>query len=240
MPNNIIDEHGLVSATELRCLVEDFLEYLGIKEYKAVFKIYEDNNHTYKHKDEKELIQPEKLPFDAAIYIFYLPSRACPNEGNDELGKYINQLSSQFLKIGVVGNKSDPRFKDQHYGFNANSTLALSLTGCKFGDNPLSIQKYCQEHIGKYVWLKEKKEKKKKSERIGESELEVKYKEWIKDNTQRLNIIFKGLDNTNRHLPAFIEKYLHYRLRRVFEGAPEDILEEQSKYLLISLGAGKA
>lgn len=213
----------LVNPVKLKIILDEFLKSLELPQ--DIYCIYQDGDHLYKHQNGRIGI-PEDIQFKAAVYVFYIPAIEQRNENNKELADAIDALASRFLKIGVVGSKSDPRFNNQHYGFNANSTLALSLTGCKF-DKILPIQKYCREHIGKYVWLQERKEKKKKSERIGESELEVKYKKWIKDNTQRLNIIFTDLDNTNRHLPELIEKYLHYRLRPVFEGSPENILEEQ-------------
>lgn len=53
---------------------------------------------------------PKKLPLNcSAVYTFYYPK------------------GDIFLKIGKVSKNSDTRYRYQHYGFQANSTLAKSI-----------------------------------------------------------------------------------------------------------------
>ena len=44
-----------------------------------------------------------------------------------KMGIYTFYYDGHFLKIGKAGAKSDSRFRSQHYGFNAQSTLAKSI-----------------------------------------------------------------------------------------------------------------
>ena len=44
-----------------------------------------------------------------------------------KMGIYTFLFEGQFLKIGKAGANSDARFRSQHYGFNAQSTLAKSI-----------------------------------------------------------------------------------------------------------------
>ena len=219
----------LVNPAELKIILDEFLESLELPQ--DIYCIYQDEDHFYKHQNGKIDI-PEDIQFKAAVYVFYIPAIEQRNENNIELADAIDGLASRFLKIGVVGSKSDPRYKNQHYGFDANSTLARSLTGCKFA-KPLLIQEYCQNHIGVYEksWLTKEKRKEKLTdkEEDDKKKLAENYGEWIKQNTQRINIIFTDLHYANRHLPELIEKFLHYRLRPVFEGYPNAIMKEQSK-----------
>lgn len=56
----------------------------------------------------------------------------CPHKQPNDLplgysAIYIFIYKSEFLKIGKANSNSNARFKSQHYGFSANSTLAKSL-----------------------------------------------------------------------------------------------------------------
>ncbi|MDL2232516.1 hypothetical protein LJC63_02910 [Ruminococcaceae bacterium OttesenSCG-928-L11] len=44
-----------------------------------------------------------------------------------KMGVYTFWYNGRFLKIGKAGPNSDARFRSQHYGFNAASTLAGSI-----------------------------------------------------------------------------------------------------------------
>lgn len=54
----------------------------------------------------------------AAVYVFSLSANA---GGSSQAG------AGRVLKVGRVGPHSDARFRSQHYGFSAGSTLAKSL-----------------------------------------------------------------------------------------------------------------
>lgn len=62
---------------------------------------------------------------------YYICDLGCPHKPkslpNGYSAVYIFKYKSKYLKIGKANSKSNVRFRNQHYGFNANSTLAKSL-----------------------------------------------------------------------------------------------------------------
>ncbi len=116
--------------------------------------------------------QPEKLNEaikEIAVYMF----------------KYYDKYEKKdvWLKIGKVGEKSNPRFVSQHYNPNScKSNLARQLLNDNDGKNENSytgwknIKDKCRGNDGKIL------------EKIKDDEIKNEIKEWIKNNTVRINI----------------------------------------------------
>ena len=64
-----------------------------------------------------------------------------------KMGVYTFWYNGQFLKIGKAGPNSDARFRSQHYGFNAQSTLAGSI----MSDVEMSELGITETNIGDWI-----------------------------------------------------------------------------------------
>ena len=103
--------------------IEDITRQLGNELYETDYYI-EDLGCPLK--------QPTKMPAGyAAIYIFV--------------------YQDEFLKIGKVNSKSNPRFVSQHYGFSAPSTLAKSICSdsefISLGINPDNVKPWMLSNL---------------------------------------------------------------------------------------------
>lgn len=83
--------------------------------------------------------QPRLPKGYAAVYIFVY-------ESDCDYSK-----TCEFLKIGLVNEKSNARFTSQHYGFNAPSTLAKSICSDKafiaLGINNSNVKEWILNHL---------------------------------------------------------------------------------------------
>lgn len=66
-----------------------------------------------------------------------------------KMGIYTFCYCGRFLKIGKAGPNSDARFRSQHYGFNAQSTLARSM----MGDDEMLAHGITEANVSN--WIKE-------------------------------------------------------------------------------------
>ena len=144
---------------EIREVLGAALESVGYKDFsKDERKIRIDIDHLHD--------QPEKL-----------------NEAEKEVAVYMFKYKKEWLKIGKVGEKSNPRFVSQHYNPNScKSNLARQLLNDNNEKNENSytgwknIKDKCRGNDGKIF------------EKIKDDEIKNEIKEWIKENTIRINI----------------------------------------------------
>ena len=64
-----------------------------------------------------------------------------------KMGIYTFWYGGHFLKIGKAGAKSDARFRSQHYGFNAQSTLAKSI----ISDSEMNSLGINESNVGDWI-----------------------------------------------------------------------------------------
>jgi len=118
---------------------------------------------------------------------YYIEDLGCPHTPTglpkDYAGVYMFFYDELALKIGKANQKSDARFRSQHYGFNALSTLAKSI--CQDNDFENVNRNNC--------------------------------KEWIKENTHRVNILVKS--SCGKAATELIESVFHYQYRPKYEGS---------------------
>ena len=93
-----------------------------------------------------------------------------------------------WLKIGMVGPNSGPRYTSHHYGFNAPSTLAKSLRRDVAMRNIIGLGEHSPAEWG----------------------------QWVERETSRLNILLPS--SRDRNLLSLLEAFLQVRLRPKYEG----------------------
>ena len=64
-----------------------------------------------------------------------------------KMGIYTFLYKDRFLKIGKAGANSDARFRSQHYGFNAQSTLAKSIVS----DSEMLLLGINESNVGEWI-----------------------------------------------------------------------------------------
>ena len=94
-----------------------------------------------------------KLGYPITSKDYYIDDLGCPHEPKGlpkgKCGVYLFFYNGEALKIGKVNDRSPDRFKYQHYGFNAESTLAKSLVA----DNGFTSLGVDDSNVGS--WIKE-------------------------------------------------------------------------------------
>ena len=110
---------------------------------------------------------------------------------NNEMGIYIfYDDKNVILKVGKVNSYSNERWIYQHYNmYSSKSNLALSI---------FHNHDYCQKHD---ILCDENN-----------------IKEWIKNNTKRINIVIQRAGHSDAFKLNLIESWLHLKLNPLFEG----------------------
>lgn len=122
-----------------------------------------------------------------------------PKLKDNKMGIYIYMIGNEFLKIGKAWTNSDARWIYQHYNYNSSkSNLASSI---------INDKDFCKENNLKKIT----KENKENREYI---------RTWLKNNTQRINIIIKRSNDSKRDLfyLNLMESWLHYKCNPKYEG----------------------
>lgn len=125
---------------------------------------------------------------DEDVEFLPAPHRRPRNLSRGKMAVYGFCFDGSWLKIGMVGPNSGARYASQHYGFNALSTLAKSLSR----DDAM-----------------------RKITGLGENS-PAEWGEWVERNTSRMNILLPS--SRDRNLLSLLEAFLLVRLRPKYEG----------------------
>ena len=143
--------------------LEDFMAVSDLARIKVVF---EDEDVEFLPSPHRK---PRRLPTGKmAVYGFW--------------------FDGAWLKIGQAGPNSNARYKSQHYGFSAGSTLAKSLRQDASMRNIVGLV----EDSG------------------------AEWGEWIERDTSRVNILLPAMRGKNSL--SLLETFLHVRLHPEYEG----------------------
>ena len=127
---------------------------------------------------------------DLQIQFIDAPHRQSQDLPNDRMAIFGFWLDGSWLKIGKAGPRSQARYKYQHYGFNAPSTLARSVR-----NDPRMRQVSGLRDSNGPEWG-----------------------DWIRRVTNRVNILIP-FERGDRLL-SLLQAYLHVRLHPKYETGP--------------------
>jgi hypothetical protein len=102
----------------------------------------------------EELVQAARLAgssldvADVSHELTGVPHRRPSRFPKDSVAIYTFHHRQQCLKVGKAGARSKDRFLYQHYGMNANSTLAKSLLAA--GDR-IGVTGLAQDNVGRWI-----------------------------------------------------------------------------------------